>query len=56
MADFAEEEEPWLRGFLVLPNGIPSHDTLKLCVDGKAVCGNRDGVNSAVHWVSALAG
>ena len=28
MADFAEEQEDWLRGFLDLPNGIPSHDTL----------------------------
>ncbi|HNX95511.1 MAG TPA: ISAs1 family transposase [Holophaga sp.] len=25
--DFALEEEAWLRTFLVLPNGIPSHDT-----------------------------
>ena len=28
MADFAEEKEAWLRGFLERPNGIPSHDTL----------------------------
>ncbi len=28
MADFAEEKEAWLREFLDLPNGIPSHDTL----------------------------
>ena len=28
MADFAEEKEAWLRGFLELPHGIPSHDTL----------------------------
>jgi DDE_Tnp_1-associated len=28
MADCAEEKEAWLRGFLDLPNGIPSHDTL----------------------------
>ena len=28
MADFAEEKEVWLRHFLELPNGIPSHDTL----------------------------
>ena len=27
MADFAEEKEDWLRGFLELPNGIPSHAT-----------------------------
>jgi hypothetical protein len=25
---FAQEREAWLRGFLELPNGIPSHDTL----------------------------
>jgi predicted transposase YbfD/YdcC len=28
MATFARERETWLRGFLKLPNGIPSHDTL----------------------------
>ncbi|WP_048676830.1 ISAs1 family transposase, partial [Candidatus Competibacter denitrificans] len=28
MEAFAEEKETWLRGFLELPNGIPSHDTL----------------------------
>lgn len=28
MEAFAEEKEAWLRGFLDLPNGIPSHDTL----------------------------
>lgn len=28
MEAFAEEKEDWLRGFLDLPNGIPSHDTL----------------------------
>lgn len=28
MEEFAEEKETWLRGFLELPNGIPSHDTL----------------------------
>lgn len=28
MEDFALEKEPWFRGFLELPNGIPSHDTL----------------------------
>ena len=25
---FAQERQAWLRGFLELPNGIPSHDTL----------------------------
>jgi len=28
MEDFSQERESWLRGFLELPNGIPSHDTL----------------------------
>ena len=28
MEDFALEKEGWFRGFLALPNGIPSHDTL----------------------------
>ena len=28
MEAFAEEKEAWLRGFLDLPHGIPSHDTL----------------------------
>ncbi len=28
ISQFAESRESWLRGFLELPNGIPSHDTL----------------------------
>lgn len=28
IAGFAESKESWLREFLELPNGIPSHDTL----------------------------
>jgi hypothetical protein len=73
-------------GFLDLPNGIPSHDTLsnvlgridpvafravftawataalpgwageQICLDGKALRGNRDGAEPAVHLVSAVAG
>lgn len=27
VAEFGRSKEPWLRTFLVLPNGIPSHDT-----------------------------
>ena len=27
MADYGSEKEDWLRTFLELPNGIPSHDT-----------------------------
>jgi len=86
MEAFAEEKEAWLRRFLELPNGIPSHDTLsdvlgridpvafrtafaswataslpdlageQVCVDGKAVCGSRDGETPAVQVVSAFAG
>ena len=86
MEAFAEEKEAWLRGFLALPNGIPSHDTLsdvmgridpgafqtaftvwataalpgladeQVCIDGKAIRGSRDGMNPAVHRVSAFAG
>jgi hypothetical protein len=28
MEEFGRQKEAWLRGFLELPNGIPSHDTL----------------------------
>jgi hypothetical protein len=28
MEAFGKQKEGWLRGFLELPNGIPSHDTL----------------------------
>lgn len=28
MEEFADQKEPWFRGFLELPHGIPSHDTL----------------------------
>jgi hypothetical protein len=27
VAEFGRSKEPWLRTFLALPNGIPSHDT-----------------------------
>ena len=33
-ADFADEKEVWLRNFLELPTGIPSHDTLSLLYVG----------------------
>ena len=84
MEEFAEEKEGWLRGFLGLPNGIPSHDTLsdvfgridrkafaeaftrwvqaalpslsgeQVCLDGKRLCGGREG-DGAVHLMSAFA-
>ena len=28
IAEFGQTKADWLRGFLTLPNGIPSHDTL----------------------------
>ena len=28
IAEFGQAKAEWLRGFLALPNGIPSHDTL----------------------------
>jgi len=31
---FAEDREPWLRGFLKLPNGIPSDGTLSDVMGG----------------------
>jgi predicted transposase YbfD/YdcC len=33
VATFAKEREAWLRTFLVLPNGLPSHDTLERVFD-----------------------
>ncbi|BBL77227.1 ISAs1 family transposase [Methylomagnum ishizawai] len=38
MEEFGEQKEAWFRGFLELPNGVPSHDTLsdvfgRLCPD-----------------------
>lgn len=32
MEVFAKEKEGWLRGFLDLPNGVPSHDTLSAVI------------------------
>lgn len=29
VAEFAQDQEPWFRTFLELPNGIPSHDTIE---------------------------
>lgn len=43
MEEFAEEKESWWRGFLELPNGIPSHDMLSDVsgrIDRKAFGGN----------------
>jgi predicted transposase YbfD/YdcC len=50
MEEFAEEKEAWLREFLELPNGIPSHDTLSDVlgrIDPQAFQG------AFLHWVQA---
>ena len=43
MEDFASESESWLRGFLLLPGGVPRHDTFNrvfqaLCPHAFAEC------------------
>ena len=84
VAEWAEDNETWLRRFLVLEHGTPSHDTFGrvfrvldatvfehcfrswisglagviegvIALDGKTVCGSRDGKNTALHLVSAFA-
>ncbi len=57
-------KENWLRRFLVLKNGVPSHDTFdrvfravlggQIAVDGKTLRGSADG-GLPVHMVSAFA-
>lgn len=84
VAEWAEDNQAWLRGYLVLEHGTPSHDTFSrvfrvldakvfercfrnwiaglvgvvegvVCLDGKTLCGSRDGENNALHMVSAYA-
>lgn len=84
MAEWAEDNESWLRRYLVLAHDIPSRDTFGrvfrildagtfercfrnwiaglvgvlegvVALDGKTVCGSRDGENTALHMVSAYA-
>jgi predicted transposase YbfD/YdcC len=84
VAEWAEDNESWLRRYLVLAQGTPSHDTFGrvfrildartfeqcfrhwitglvgviegvVALDGKTVCGSRDGENTALHMVSAYA-
>jgi hypothetical protein len=53
IAGFARLKESWLRGFLVLPHGIPSHDTIQWVMsmidggggyqEGRGVCGGTEG-------------
>lgn len=84
VAEWAEDNESWLRRYLSLAHGTPSHDTFGrvfrildatvfeqcfrdwiaglvgviegvIALDGKTVCGSRDGENTALHMVSAFA-
>ena len=81
---FRSDNETWLRRYLALAQGTPSHDTFGrvfrvldatifeqcfrhwisglvgaidgvIAIDGKTVCGSRDGENTALHMVSAFA-
>jgi predicted transposase YbfD/YdcC len=84
VAEWAEDNESWLRKYLPLAHGTPSHDTFGrvfrildatifeacfrrwiaglagvvegvVALDGKTICGSRDGENTALHLVSAFA-
>lgn len=84
VAEWAEDNEAWLRRYLVLERGTASHDTFGrvfrildatvfercfrswiadmigvvdgvVAIDGKTVCGSRDGENTALHMISAFA-
>lgn len=84
VAEWAEDNEAWLKRYLVLAHGTPSHDTFSrvfrlldarvfeacfrewisslvgvvrgvVAIDGKTVCGSRDGCNNALHTISAYA-
>lgn len=84
VAEWAEDNESWLRRYLELVHGTPSHDTFSrvfrildarmfeqcfrswiaglvgviegvVALDGKTMCGSRDGENTALHMVSAYA-
>lgn len=84
VAEWAADNEDWLKKYLVLKNGAPSHDTFGgvfrlldaavfeqcfrnwivdiagvakgvIALDGKTLCGSRDGKNTALHMVSAFA-
>ena len=85
MAEYGKAKQEWLKTFLTLPSGIPSHDTFNrvfaaldpeemergfadwvssiarltagevVAIDGKALCGTREGGKKIVHMVSAWA-
>lgn len=52
MAEFGEEKLPWLKTFLVLPGGIPSHDTFNRVF---AALDPEQLEAGFVAWVSSLA-
>jgi predicted transposase YbfD/YdcC len=84
VAEWSEDNEVWLRRYLTLAHGTPSHDTFGrvfrvldatcfeqsfrcwiaglvgaidgvVALDGKTLCGSRDGPNTALHMISAFA-
>ena len=84
VAEWAEDNASWLRRYLVLERGTPSHDTFGrvfrildakvfeqcfrdwisglvgvvggvVALDGKTLCGSRNGDNTALHMISAFA-
>ena len=84
VAEWASDNEDWLKKYLLLEQGTPSHDTFGrvfrlldaevfeqcfrrwiagiagvvkgvIALDGKTLCGSRDGANTALHMVSAFA-
>jgi predicted transposase YbfD/YdcC len=85
MSDYGKAKQEWLKTFLTLRSGIPSHDTFNrvfsaldpeemergfadwigsiarltagevVAIDGKALCGTREGGKKIVHMVSAWA-
>jgi predicted transposase YbfD/YdcC len=85
MSEYGHAKQEWLKTFLRLPSGIPSHDTFNrvfaaldpeemergfagwvssiarltagevVAIDGKALCGTREGGKKIVHMVSAWA-
>ena len=51
IAEFAEVHEDWFKKYLVLPNGIPSHDTLERVI---AILNPSDFNKSFLNWISKL--
>jgi DDE_Tnp_1-associated/Transposase DDE domain len=51
IAEFADVHEEWFKKYLVLPNGIPSHDTLERVI---AILKPADFNKSFLSWISKL--